>query len=172
MNFSHKRVDFSKDRYEKYDTIGKKLGYALLNHSYKHNPKYKIQPILENKTCGDISVLNLENNTLKWYEIEVRSSKYFQLNFEKHFDSLDIPVKKFHLIKDGTYLVFDESEEMNNLPQRFMSIKINDIIEIEPIPKRTKFNNQKDEYFYKVPYQKVKFCRFNLEKNKYDVERI
>lgn len=168
MNSEFKRVDFSKDRYDRYDTIGKRLGFALLDFSYSNNSKFLIQPINENKSCGDISVLNLETNKLKWYEIEVRSSKYFQLNFNKSFDSLDIPMKKFSLIKDGTYLVFDESEEKNEIPYRFMSVKVNDILEIKPSSKRTKFNTEKDEYFYKVPYEKVKFCKFNSEKNRYE----
>lgn len=167
---SYKRTEFSKDRYNRFDTIGKRLGFALLNHSYKNKTKYKIQPIVENKTCGDISVLNTESNKLKWFEIEVRTSKYFELNYNKVFDSLDIPMKKFHTISNGLYIVFDESEEMNNVPQRFMAVRIKDILEITPTPKRTKFNNEKDEYFYKVPYSLVRFCKYNSEKNDYDTE--
>ena len=79
-------------------------------------------------------------------------------------------MKKFSLIKGGTYLVFDEAEESNTMPYRFMSVKVNDILEIEPTSKRTKFNTEKDEYFYKVSYEKVKFCKFNSEKNKFELK--
>lgn len=164
----HKRVDFSKSRYDRYDTIGKRLGNALLTHTFKNNNNFIVQPIVENKNCGDISVLNSKNGKIKWFEIEVRSAKYFNLNYNKAFDSLDIPMKKFHLIPNGIYLVFDESEENNTIPTRFMAVNVEDILVTKPQPKRTKFNTDKDEYFYKIPYSKVKFCKYNEEKQDYD----
>lgn len=163
-----KRTPFDKSRHERFDTIGKRLGKNLLDFQYGKSRRYTVQPIVELKKCGDISVLDLDTEKMHWFEIETRSNKHFEMNFNKKYASLDIPTKKFETIKEGTYFVFDEGEEFNeSVPKRFMSVKISDILKFEPTPKFTKFNKSEKEYFYNVPYDFVKFYNWNESKNEY-----
>ena len=163
-----RRTPFNEQRHKRFDTIGKRLGKNLLDYQYGKSRKFIVQPIVELKKCGDISVLDLDTGKYQWFEIEVRSVNHFEKNFNKCYSTLDIPIKKFETIQDGIYFVFDESEEHNeSLPNRFMAIKISDILKCNKTPKFTKYNNNEKEYFYNVPYEIVKFYSWSESYNEY-----
>ena len=71
------RTSFDKNRYERNDSIGKKLGVSFLNFMIDKKQHKKILPIIENKKCGDIKLLDIITGNITYYEIEVRSKKDF-----------------------------------------------------------------------------------------------
>lgn len=162
------RTSFDKQRYEKNDSLGKRLGYNYLSFVTEKLPNKQILPISEDKKCGDIKLLDTKTGQITYYEIEVRNSKDFDKNFLGIYSTVDIPLKKFEQINQGYYIAFDESEELNfDLPNRMYGIDISLIKQHKPGYKETKFNPGKKELFYKIPKNLVQKYQYNKEEKKY-----
>lgn len=162
------RTSFDKNRYERNDSIGKKLGVSFLNFMIDKKQHKKILPIVENKKCGDIKLLDTITGNITYYEIEVRSKKDFDNNFFGYYNTVDIPLKKFEQIENGYYLAFDESEEFNDsLPKRLYGLDISIIKNHSPKYKETKFNPGKKELFYQIPKNLIKRYKLDNLKGKY-----
>jgi hypothetical protein len=162
------RTAFDKTRYEKFDTLGKKLGLyylMLVTSKIKHK---EILPLFEDKKCGDIKLLDTLTGKITYFEVEVRNKRDFDNNFKGVYRTVDIPLKKFDQIQYGYYIAFDEAEEHNNgIPKRIYGIDVSIIKKYEPQYKSTKFDPGKKELFYMIPKHLVKRYKFDEEKGKY-----
>lgn len=167
------RTKFDQTRYEKNDTLGKKLGLKYLMFMVKKHSNKKILPIFEDKKCGDIKLFDSDTNEITHFEIEVRNARDFQKNFEGAYSTVDIPLKKFDQIERGYYIAFDESEEYNDgIPRRMYGVSVSIIKQFKPKYKRTKFDPNNVELFYMIPKNLIKRYEFNEKKGKYIHVRI
>lgn len=167
------RTKFDRTRYEKNDTLGKKLGLQYLIFMVSKYPNKKILPIFEDKKCGDIKIHDADTNKITHYEVEVRNARDFQKNFEGAYPTVDIPLKKFDQIDHGYYVALDETEEHNNgIPKRMYGVHVSIIKKFIPRYKQTIFDPDSLELFYRIPKKLVKRYEFDEKKGKYIHVRI
>ena len=163
------RKKFDHNLYNENDRKGKAFAVKALSLTKQFaDGKFNILDIAEDKKCGDVKI-ELENGKIISFEIECSGADRFNKNFLGQYPEVNVPDKFFDQIPGGKFIAFDSSEDENTeVPRRFYTIDVEDILHCERRASVNKYSDGKQEFFYKIPSDLVKRFEWNEEKQKYE----